>query len=72
MRNILVIVGSGTKRGNTSRLVDAFCEGAIKVGHQVHKVFLGDKKLSGCKSDLKNKIIDEKFLQQAYELGANI
>lgn len=48
MRNILVIVGSGTKKGNTSQLADAFCEGATKAGHKVHKVFLGDKTLSGC------------------------
>lgn len=26
----------------------------------------------GCKSDLKNKIIDERFLNQAYELGTRI
>ncbi|MCR1900151.1 flavodoxin family protein [Irregularibacter muris] len=48
MRNILVLVGSGTKKGNTSQLADAFCKGATKAGHRVHKVFLGDKKLSGC------------------------
>lgn len=48
MRNILVIVGSGTKKGNTSQLADAFCKGATKAGHQVNKVFLGDKILSGC------------------------
>ncbi|NYB72846.1 flavodoxin family protein [Sedimentibacter hydroxybenzoicus DSM 7310] len=48
MRNILVVVGSGMKSGNTYRLTDAFCKGAEEAGHVVNKVFLGDKKIVGC------------------------
>lgn len=49
MRNILVIVGSGIKNGNTDRLADAFITGAKAQGHQVEKVFLGDGLIQGCK-----------------------
>lgn len=48
MENILVVVGSGRKRGNTDQLADAFIEGAAQSGHDVTKVFLGDKVLNGC------------------------
>ena len=45
---LLVIVGSGRIKGNTDRLADAFIEGATKSGHQVNKVYLGDKTIHGC------------------------
>ena len=48
MENILVVVGSGRKRGNTDQLADAFMEGAVEAGHNVTKAFLGDKVLNGC------------------------
>ena len=48
MRNILVVVGSARKRGNTDRLADAFIEGAREAGHTVHKVFLGETQVNGC------------------------
>jgi len=46
--NILVIAGTGRKKGNTDQLVDAFMQGANEAGHQVTKVFLGDKIINGC------------------------
>lgn len=48
MKNILVVVGSGQKKGNTHQLADAFIEGATAGGHTVTKVFLGDKVVNGC------------------------
>ena len=48
LRNILVVVGSGKINGNTDRLSDAFCKGAMEAGHSLTKVFLGDKELAGC------------------------
>lgn len=48
MKNILVVVGSGQKNGNTNKLADAFVEGASSAGHAVTKAFLGDKAINGC------------------------
>lgn len=48
MKNILVIVGSGRKNGNTDKLADAFIKGAREAGHEVGKAFLGDKTINGC------------------------
>ena len=48
MKNILVIVGSGHKNGNTDQLADAFIRGATEAGHKVTKVFLGNKVINGC------------------------
>lgn len=48
MREILLVLGSGVKGGNTDRLADAFIRGCEQAGHTVHKVFLGDG-LSGCR-----------------------
>lgn len=49
MKNILVIIGSGLEIGNTATLANAFIKGASEAGHTVHRVFLGDKRISGCK-----------------------
>lgn len=48
MKDILAVVGSGMRRGNTARLVDAFAQGAEEAGHRVTQVFLGDKTINGC------------------------
>ena len=48
MKNILVVVGSGQKKGNTNQLAEAFVEGATSAGHTLTKVFLGDKTINGC------------------------
>jgi multimeric flavodoxin WrbA len=48
MKRILVVVGSGIKKGNTDKLADAFIKGAEEAGHIVTKVFLGDKTINGC------------------------
>lgn len=49
MKNILVIVGSWVKKGNTDLLADAFIKGAEQAGHQVTKVLLGEKSIEGCR-----------------------
>jgi multimeric flavodoxin WrbA len=48
MKNILVIVGSTNKNGNTDQLSDAFIKGAMEAGHEVTKIFLGNKAINGC------------------------
>ena len=48
MKNILVIVGSSRKNGNTDQLADAFIRGALSAKHQVSKISLGEKKVEGC------------------------
>ncbi|MFQ6861912.1 MAG: flavodoxin family protein [Beduini sp.] len=48
MSKILVVVGSGTKMGNTDQLADSFIKGATEAGHQVHKVNLTDH-IEGCR-----------------------
>ena len=46
--NILVLNGSPRPKGNTSKMVKAFSEGAISVGHHVDVVNVCNKKISGC------------------------
>lgn len=48
MKNILVVVGSGVKSGNTNKLADAFIKGAEEAGGNVTKAYLGDKIINGC------------------------
>ena len=48
MKNILVIVGSAHKNGNTDQLAAAFIKGAMEAGHEVAKIFLGNKTINGC------------------------
>lgn len=49
MANILVIMGGGTKNGNTSKLAESFSGGAMRAGHTVNVAFLGDKDIQGCR-----------------------
>lgn len=75
MRNILTIVGSGTKSGNTNRLAEAFCKGAKEAGHLVNKVFLGDGEVAGCNGcgacqRNGNKCIIQDSMQAIYPLFA--
>lgn len=45
---ILVLNGSPRPKGNTRNMIDAFCEGAASVGHQVDVVDVCRKQISGC------------------------
>lgn len=47
MKNILVVVGSGNKRGNTNLLADSFIKGAIEAEHYVDKINLSQT-IQGC------------------------
>jgi multimeric flavodoxin WrbA len=46
--NIVAIVGSPRKNGNTSYLVDAALEEAAKLGITTEKIMLGDYKIAPC------------------------
>lgn len=48
MKNIIVIVGSPRKNGNTELLADAFIEGARSTGNHVEKISVIGKKIGGC------------------------
>lgn len=45
---ILVLNGSPRKHGNTMKMIEAFQEGAMLVGHQVNVVNVAYQKISGC------------------------
>lgn len=47
-KKILIISGSPRKSGNSDTLCDRFAAGAKECGHQVEKIWLGDKKLHFC------------------------
>lgn len=45
---ILVLNGSPRPKGSTRKMIDAFCEGAASVGHQVDVVDVCRKQIRGC------------------------
>lgn len=47
-KKILMLSTSPRKNGNSQALADAFCQGAAKAGHEVEKVWLGDKDIGFC------------------------
>lgn len=47
-KNIVVLVGSPRKSGNTEILADAFMKGAVSVGNTVKKLCLWEKKILPC------------------------
>ena len=49
MKSILVVIGSAIEDGNTYKLADAFIKGLQEGGHNVKKVFLGNKEINGCR-----------------------
>jgi len=48
MMNVLALVGSPRKGGNTDTLVDAILSGAQQRGHTVEKVYLKDVEIKPC------------------------
>lgn len=48
MKNVLVVVGSGMKNGNTYSLAKSFADGARESGNEVNLVLLGNKNIHGC------------------------
>lgn len=47
-KNILILVGSPRKNGNTEALVNAFIEGAPAAGHQTDKLLLSNLNIHCC------------------------
>ncbi|MDO4554465.1 MAG: flavodoxin family protein [Lachnospiraceae bacterium] len=47
-KNILVLMTSPRKDGNTDKLADAFIEGAIENGHIVNKFYASKQKINPC------------------------
>lgn len=47
--NILIVIGSSRKNGNTDQLASAFQHGAETAGHRIERIFLGDKTVNGCR-----------------------
>ena len=48
MKNILIIIGSPRKKGNTYQLAQAFLKGAQEEGAQVRVVDLAETRIQGC------------------------
>jgi len=49
VKNVLVVVGSGTKDSTTLKLANSFAKGVSEKGHKVTVAFLGEKNVQGCK-----------------------
>lgn len=49
-KNILVLMGSPRKGGNSDLIADSFIEGAIKSGHKVTKYETATKHIEGCRA----------------------
>lgn len=47
-KNVLVLMGSPRKHGNTDRLADEFIRSAQEASHRVEKIYLKDRKINGC------------------------
>lgn len=49
-KRVLILSGSPRRGGNSDLLCDRFLQGAAEAGHNVEKIFLGDKKIGYCKA----------------------
>jgi multimeric flavodoxin WrbA len=47
-KNVLVLIGSPRKGGNTDHLGNEFIRGTQEAGHDTEKIYLKDKKIGGC------------------------
>lgn len=47
-KNILILIGSPRKGGNTDILANSFIDGALKAGHEVEKITLQNYTINGC------------------------
>ncbi len=48
MKDIIILNGSGRKNGSTSKLINAFTEGAKNAGNNVQEFFLQNMNIHGC------------------------
>lgn len=71
-KNVLIIVGSPRKHGNTARLAAAFAEGAESAGKSVKTLFVSDKKIAPCKGceycHGTNECVVKDDMQEVYSL----
>lgn len=49
-KKVLILSGSPRKGGNSDLLCDEFLRGAAEAGHEVEKIFLGEKKIGYCRA----------------------
>jgi multimeric flavodoxin WrbA len=59
--NVLGLVGSPRKKGNTDIMVDTFLEGAASAGAAVKKYFLADLTINQCRGCFRNCILTHGF-----------
>lgn len=71
---ILVLNGSPHTKGNTKQMIDAFCEGAEAVSHQVDVVDVCKKNIAGClaceycHTKGNGKCVQKDDMQEVYSL----
>lgn len=74
-KNVLVLMGSSTKHGNTDQLTDAYIKGVVERGHTVTKVYLRSTRLDGCRGcgvcqRGTNRCVIQDGMQEIYPLFA--
>ena len=52
-KKIIVLNGAARKNGNTTKLVDAFTDGAVSAGNQVKTFYLDEMDIHSCKGCLR-------------------
>jgi multimeric flavodoxin WrbA len=50
MKKVLIISSSPRQKGNSDQLCDAFLNGARSAGHEVEKIWLGNKQIGFCRA----------------------
>lgn len=74
-KNVLVLMGSSTKHGNTDQLTDAYIKGVVERGYTVTKVYLCSTRLDGCRGcgvckRGTNRCVIQDGMQELYPLFA--
>lgn len=75
--NILVLNGSPHPNGNTKRMIDAFCEGAVSSGNKTDVIDVCHKNIKGCiaceycHSKGNGECIQKDDMQEIYKLLKN-
>lgn len=75
-KNILLLMSSPRRKGNTDKLADAFIEGAVDKGHNVKKFYVSCRKINpclGCQYCTKHKgnCIQDDSMQEIYDAFEN-
>lgn len=74
-KNVLVLMGSSTKHGNTDQLTDAYIKGVVERGYTVTKVYLRSTHLDGCRGcgvcqRGTNRCVIQDGMQELYRIFA--